>query len=151
MKAIPLERPVAAEFVKSLHRHHPPANADKYRIGCEHDGKLVGVVQVGRPVSRVLDDGKTLEVLRLCTDGTPNVCSFLYSKAARIARELGYEKIITYILDTESGDSLKATGWSKEADIQGKSWNCPSRPRETKAPTCNKQRWAKKLTREDTK
>lgn len=145
MKAIPLERPEAAEFIKSLHRHHPPAHADKYRIGCELDGKLVGVVQVGRPVSRILDDGKTLEVLRLCTDGSPNVCSFLYSRAARVAKELGYRKIITYILDSENGDSLKATGWHKEADTKGKHWSCPSRPRETNAPTCNKQRWAKEL------
>lgn len=100
---------------------------------------------MGRPVSRILDDGKTLEVLRLCTDGSPNVCSFLYSRAARVAKELGYRKIITYILDNENGGSLKATGWHKEADTQGKHWNCPSRPRETNAPTCNKQRWAKEL------
>jgi hypothetical protein len=62
-----------------------------------------------------------------------------------VAKELGYEKIITYILDAESGDSLKAAGWHKEADIRGKSWSCPSRPRNTTAPTCNKQRWAKHL------
>lgn len=49
---------------------------------------MVGVVQVGRPVSRVLDDGKTLEVVRLCCDGTRNVCSFLYSAAARVAKAL---------------------------------------------------------------
>ena len=145
MKAVPLERPAACEFVDKLHRHHQAAKADKFRIGAEENGQLVGVIQVGRPVSRMLDDGKTLEVVRLCTDGTRNACSFLYSRAARVAKELGYEKIITYILDTESGDSLKATGWHKEADIRGKSWDCPSRPRTTTAPTCNKQRWAKSL------
>lgn len=145
MRAVPLERKAAGEFIDRLHRHHQAVGADKFRIGAEENGQLVGVVQVGRPVSRVLDDGKTLEVVRLCTDGTRNACSFLYSRAARVAKELGYEKIITYILETESGDSLKATGWHKEADIRGKSWSCPSRPRETKAPTCNKQRWAKNL------
>ena len=145
MKAVPLERPAACDFVNKLHRHHQAVGHDKFRIGAEENGQLVGVIQVGRPVSRVLDDGKTLEVVRLCTDGTNNACSFLYSRAARVAKELGYEKIITYILDSESGDSLKATGWHKEADIRGKSWSCPSRPRTTTAPTCNKQRWAKSL------
>lgn len=145
MKAIPMELKDANEFVLRFHRHHDPVYRDKFRIGCEVDGKLVGIAQVGRPVARNLDDGKTLEVVRLCTDGTKDVCSFLYSRAARIAKEMGYSKIITYILDTESGTSLKAAGWHKEADIKGHSWNCPSRPRKTTAPTCNKQRWGKTL------
>lgn len=108
---------------------------------------MVGVVQVGRPVSRVLDDGKTVEVTRLCSDGTKNVCSFLYSRAARIAKELGYSKIITYILETESGDSLIASGWTlEEAKCGGGNWSCKSRPRTTTAPQCFKQRWIKMLT-----
>lgn len=112
--AVPLSLKEANEFVDELHRHHDPVYRDKYRVGAMQDGKLVGVVQVGRPVSRVLDDGKTVEVTRLCSDGTKNVCSFLYSRAARIAKELGYSKIITYILETESGDSLAASGWTLE-------------------------------------
>jgi len=112
--ACPLSLKEANEFVDQLHRHHDPVYRDKYRVGAIHDNKLVGVVQVGRPVSRMLDDGKTVEVTRLCTDGTKNVCSFLYSRAARIAKELGYSKIITYILETESGDSLVASGWKLE-------------------------------------
>lgn len=145
MKAVPIELKQANAFVDKLHRHHDSVHRDKFRIACEADGKLVGVVQLARPVSRMLDDGKTIEVVRMCTNGTPNVCSFLYSRAARIAREMGYEKIITYIMDTEVGTSLKACGWHKEADTRGHSWNCPSRPRSTAAPTCNKQRWAKNL------
>ena len=143
LTAAPLERKDAANFITSLHRHHNPVMRDKYRIGAVVDGKLVGVVQVGNPVARALCDGYTLEVVRLCTDGTRNACSFLYSAAARIAREMGYRKIITYILDTESGDSLRAAGWHKEADIRGHAWGCPSRPRQTTAPACNKQRWIK--------
>ena len=112
--AIPISLKEANAFVDALHRHHDSVYRDKYRIGAMQDGKLVGVVQVGRPVSRVLDDGKTVEVTRLCSDGTKNVCSFLYSRAARIAKELGYSKIITYILETESGDSLAASGCSLE-------------------------------------
>lgn len=145
MKAVALELKQANDFVERLHRHHDPVYRDKFRIGCEENGQLVGVVQLARPVSRVLDDGSTIEVVRLCTDGTPNVCSFLYSRAARIAKEMGYKKIITYILDNENGVSLKAAGWHKEVDTKGHHWSCPSRPRKTTAPTCNKQRWAKLL------
>lgn len=145
MNAVPLELHAANLFVKSLHRHHDPVYRDKFRIGCSIAGKLVGVVQVGRPVARMLDDGNTVEVTRMCTDGTDNACSFLYAKAARVAKELGYRKIITYILDTEDGTSLKASGWHKEAEIKGHTWNQPSRPRKTTAPTCDKQRWAKQL------
>lgn len=121
---------------------------DKYRIGCESDGELVGVVQCGRPVSRHLDDGKTIEVVRLCSDGTKDVCSFLYSRAARIAKEMGYAKIITYILESESGTSLKASGWSFECEAGGGNWNCSSRPRKTTAPQCRKQRWCKNLIKD---
>lgn len=108
-------------------------------------GELVGVIQVGNPVARMLCDGKTLEVVRCCTDGTKNACSFLYSAAARVAKDLGYSKIITYILETEDGASLRAAGWHKEADTRGHKWDTPSRRRTTTAPTCNKQRWAKIL------
>lgn len=145
MRAIPLELRQANDFVESLHRHHPPVHRDKFRIGCEVDGNLVGVAQLARPVARGLDDGKTIEVVRLCTDGTPHVCSFLYGRAARIAREMGYDRIVTYILDSEPGTSLKASGWTLDGYTQAKSWDCPSRPRDTKAPTCAKQRWVKYL------
>jgi hypothetical protein len=111
----------------------------------DNAGKLVGIVQCGRPVSRVLDDGATLEVTRLCSDGTANACSYLYGKAARIARELGYTKIITYILNSESGNSLRSAGWKKEADIRGHSWDTPGRPRNQTAPTQDKQRWGRVL------
>lgn len=159
MKAIPLELKEANAFVEKLHRHHAPVYRDKFRFGAVDDnGNLIGVIQLARPVARGLDNGKVIEVVRLCTDGTQNACSFLYSKAARIAKEMGYEKIITYILESECGASLKASGWHKEADTNGGSWNCPSRPREVinsqlslfgdnkpKYSTEKKQRWCKEL------
>ena len=145
LEATPLELSAANEFVATLHRHHDPVHRDKYRIGASHNGKLVGVVQVGRPVSRPLDDGKTVEVVRLCTDGTKDACSFLYSRAARIAKEMGYEKIITYILCTETGASLRACGWVEEAVTSGGHWSRPSRKRNTTAPTMPKKRYAKYL------
>ena len=107
------------------------------------------MIQCGRPVSRHLDDGKTLEVTRCCTDGTANACSFLYGRVARIAKEMGYERIITYILISESGASLKAAGWECEKEIAGGgSWDTPARRRHTTAPQCKKQRWMKNLCKE---
>ena len=162
MEAIPLELKDANLFVEKYHRHHAPVHRDKFRVGCIENGVIHGVVQCGRPVSRCLDDGKTIEVVRLCTDGFPNACSFLYSRAARIAKEMGYEKIITYILCSENGSSLKATGWTLEADnVGGTDWNCKSRPRQITAdgdqmslfsekkkyPQEKKQRWAKYLVK----
>lgn len=146
IEAIPLELSQANEFVKELHRHHDPVHRDKFRVGAKKDGKLVGVVQVGRPVSRMLDDGKTLEVVRLATDGTKDICSFLYSRAARIAKEMGYERIITYILCTENGTSLRACGWIKDGMTSGGHWSRPSRKRNTTAPTIPKVRYVRFLT-----
>ena len=159
IKAVPLELKEANAFVEKLHRHHAPVHRDKFRFGAvDESGRLVGVIQLARPVARGLGNGKIIEVVRLCTDGTPNVCSFLYSRAARIAKEMGYEKIVTYILESELGTSLKASGWYKEVDTKGGSWNTPSRPREVveqqlslfgdnkpKYSTEKKQRWCKEL------
>ena len=52
----------AIEYVRQHHRHHKPVAGHKFSIGCEADGELVGVIIAGRPVSRYLDDGFTLEV-----------------------------------------------------------------------------------------
>lgn len=54
----------ANEYVRQHHRHHKPVAGHKFSIGCEADGELVGVIIAGRPVSRYLDDGFTLEVTR---------------------------------------------------------------------------------------
>lgn len=157
--AVPMDLTEANAFVERLHRHHAPVRRDKYRIGCaDENGVLHGVVQVGNPVARRLADGQTLEVLRCCSDGEYNVCSFLYSRAARVAKELGYKKIITYILQSETGITLKASGWHLEDDnCGGGSWDTPSRRREVapaqislfgekpKYPTEKKQRWSKEL------
>lgn len=154
-REIPLHE--ANAFVIVHHRHHDAAWGHKWSLGAYKDGNLVGVAIVGRPSGRRLDDGKTLEVTRLCTDGTRNACSFLYAAAARRARAEGYAKIITYILQSETGTSLRAAGWDLEAEKCGKpSWDGPRYrqrhqheqlslfPRKT-PPREYKQRWVKTL------
>jgi len=142
MKAVPLELKEANAFVAAHHRHNVPVKRDKWRFGVvDGNGILIGVLQAAKPVARMLDDGKTIEIVRCCTDGTKNLCSFMLGRARRIAKAMGYCKMISYILESESGVSYSAAGWHKEADTRGHSWNTPSRPRTTVAPVCNKQRW----------
>lgn len=124
----------AAAFVKAHHRHHTPPAGHKFSIAAYAEAELVGVVIVGRPVSRRRDDGRTLEVTRLCTNGHRNACSFLYGAAARAAFALGYQRIGTYVLKSEPGTSLAAAGWRLIAETPGKSWSVPSRPRTDKHP-----------------
>jgi len=129
-------------FVASLHRHHPPVVGHIFSIGAFLDGKLVGVVIVGRPVSRMRDDGVTAEVTRLCTDGTRNACSFLYGKAAKAAFALGFARIGTYTLPDEGGASLRGAGWHLIGERGGGEWASPTRPRKSaKFPTGTKLLW----------
>lgn len=131
MEATPLHIREANEFVAQHHRHSLPTVGGKFAIGVSVEGTLVGVAIAGRPVARKVDDGKTLEVLRVCTDGTPNANSFLYGRVKRIASLMGYSKVITYTLAEESGASLKAVGGKVGGEVQPKDWSVPSRPRKS--------------------
>jgi hypothetical protein len=132
LRAVPMDLEGANEFVARHHRHHQPVVGHKFSIGASFADVLVGVAIIGRPVSRHRDDGLTLEVTRLCTDGTKNACSFLYGAAARAAFALGYQRIGTYIRKDEPGISLTASGWRLIGETPGKSWSVPSRPRKDK-------------------
>lgn len=129
-KTIPLSLQAANAWVELQHRHHHAVHRDKFRFGIVDDTEqLVGVVQVGRPVARGYDDGCTVEVVRLCTNGTKNACSFGYATACKIAKLLGYEKVVTYILDEETGTSLRASGFTLDHYTAGGQWDTPSRRR----------------------
>jgi len=138
----PVTRDVAFDFIRAHHRHHTvPVGGLWWHAVHDQDGVLRGVCIVGRPVARGYDDGLTIEVTRLCTDGAPNACSMLYSAARRVAKDKGYRRGLTYILNHEEGASLRAAGWVSLGAVKGRSWDCPSRPRVDKHPTCDKQRW----------
>lgn len=80
LEICPMTLKEANAYVEQYHRHHKPVVGHKFSIGCSDGEKIVGVAIVGRPVARHLDDGWTLEVNRLCTDGTRNACSMLKSR-----------------------------------------------------------------------
>lgn len=131
---VPVTWAQAREFVDEHHRRHRAPPGHKFSIGVERDGRLVGVVVVGRPVARHFDDGTTLEVTRVATDGTRNACSLLYGSAWQAGRALGYQAMITYTRVDESGASLRAAGWQQVAERRPRSgWSCESRPRSAPA------------------
>jgi len=125
----------ACAFIAEFHSHHDPPQGWKFGTAVYKDEALVGVIMVGRPVARMLDNGTCLEVIRCCTDGTSNVASLLYSRARKAAFALGYSRLITYTLASESGHSLKAAGWICVGPAGGGSWTRSSRPRAKKNKT----------------
>ena len=78
MKLVPLKQKEAKAFINKHHRHHKASIGDIFRIGLSINDELVGCVMVGRPVSRRLDDGLTVEVNRCCVlPDIKNACSKL--------------------------------------------------------------------------
>ena len=143
----------ANAYVAQHHRHNQPTNGHKWSVSCYDGDRLCGVAICGQPVARKLDDGLTIEIRRVCTDGMRNACSILYGACARIARDMGYKRVVTYTLISEPGASLKASGFENCGEAGGVSCDMPGRPREVvqetlfgterKYPDCKKIRWEK--------
>jgi hypothetical protein len=138
----PITQREAFAFINEHHRHHRAPRGFKFAIAVNDGERVVGVITVGRPVSRVLDgEAYTAEVTRCCTDGSKNAASMLYGAAWRAARAMGYRRMITYTLDREPGTSLVAAGWKTLYTSAGGSWSCPSRPRVDTHPLGQKTLW----------
>ena len=143
----------ASDFINQHHRHHKATVGCKFCIGLFDSkmGAMVGCAVCGRPVGRYLDDGLTCEINRLCTDGTKNACSMLYGACCRIAKEMGYEKIITYTLASENGASLRASNFKNEGLAGGAHWTGKRyQPMQMsmfqdEKPEEMKQKWSRKL------
>lgn len=138
----PITQSEAKAFIRRHHRHNadpPPGWVFGIALNNGHD--VVAVAMVGRPVSRHLDDGVTLEVNRCCSDGHRNACSKLYAAAWRATKALGYRRLVTYTLQSESGSSLRAAGWRILYAISGHSWDRPSRPRVDKHTIADRLLW----------
>ena len=139
----PINLGEANAFVAAHHRHHKPVPGAKFCLAVSEGDKVRGVAIVGRPVARLLDNGWTLEVNRVCTDGARNACSMLYGAAWRAAKALGFRRLITYTLPEEGGASLRASGWHCIGQRGGGTWDRPNngRPRVDTHPTQAKLRW----------
>lgn len=154
---------VANEFVKKHHRHHKPLKVGGIiAIGAFKDGKMVAVSIIGMPAAMNNDDGDTLECRRLCSDGTPNACSFLLRRSWNLTEDMGYKRLLTYTLNGEPGSSMKGASakwlgykgggsWDRPGQVDEKQMafdeegNCSGhkkvRSREDKHPTDVKQCW----------
>lgn len=132
----------ARAFIAQHHRTHKAPVGGLFAIGLAQGDQIVGVIIIGPPVARHLDDGFTAEITRCCTvENTRNANSMLYAAARRASLALGYRKVITYTLKSESGESLRGAGYRVVAEVRGRSWNCASRPRVDQHPLQNKLRW----------
>ena len=142
IEIVPISLEEANAFVAKHHRHHKPVTGHKFSLAvADEAGRIRGVAIVGRPVSRMSDNGWTLEVNRCCTDGVRNGCSMLYRSAWRAAMAIGYRKLITYTLPEEGGVSLKASGFRIIGERGGGSWDRKNRPRVDTHPTQAKLLW----------
>lgn len=142
----PISIAEAQRFVKLHHRHHEAPQGGLFAVGVSLGDAVRGVAIIGRPVARMLQDGWTAEVTRLCTLGDKNACSMLYAASWRAARALGYRRLITYTLQREGGASLRASGWRLVGAAGGGSWNRKNRPRVDTHPLEQKQLWEVDVT-----
>jgi hypothetical protein len=142
---VPCTLEEANRFVRQFHRHHGRVLGARFSLAiADRTGTIRGVAIVGRPSARLLDDGMTLEITRVATDGYKNACSMLYASAWKAARAIGYRRLMSYTLMTEPGSSLKALGWRHVRNRSGKSWNRGKRKdkrRDTATTYIKKTRW----------
>jgi hypothetical protein len=152
---VPLTLAEARRYVAEHHRHNEPPRGHKFSIGLRKDGELVGVVIASRPVARGADDGSTIELIRVTTEGDKNACSRLYGAACRAAEAMGYRRVITYTLAEEPGTSLRASGFTDDGRLPARGdWQHTTGPRSgdmprlwepAKMPTGPKVRWVRQL------
>ena len=145
MSELLVVRPVTLKqancFVGVEHRHHLGVVGHRWSIAAYRGGALVGVAIVGRPTGKTEDQYVVAEISRLCTDGSPNACSFLIGRARRAAQAMGYERGLTYTLVDEPGTSLCAAGCELIGVVKGRSWDRATRGRTDSHPTVDKKKW----------
>ena len=123
LRAHPITRAAARAWIDTTHRHLKAPAGDVIRVA-------------------LVDDGLTLEVTRVASDGAPNACSMAYGALRRAAVALGYRRIVTYSTEEEGGASLRAAGWTVDGTVKGRQWSCASRPRGVSSFDVDKIRWA---------
>ena len=117
LRVEPISRQLADNYIAEFHRHHAPVNqlaycGSAFVIGAFNGDRMAGVAIAGTPANRAFAAaGDIIEVRRVATDGTRNAPSILLGACAKAARALGYDRIVTYTLTSESGSSLRAVGW----------------------------------------
>lgn len=146
LQIVPISIKQANEYVAKWHRHNSPVRIARFALAVQgEDGNIHAVGIVGLPLARALMDGYIVEILRVASDGTRNTCSMLYGNCRKAAFALGFNRVITYNLHTESGASLKAAGFQLVCTTAGgKTWqNRPGRKHQ-QVVFSEKNRWESK-------
>lgn len=141
----PMSVKAACAFVSRVHRHHRPPPGGLFACAALEDSVIVAVGIAARPVSRMLQNGVTVEITRLASTGTRNACSKVYGALCRASAAIGYTRAITYTLESEHGSSVRAAGFREVGPAGGGSWSRPSRPRDDKHPMERKVLWERAL------
>lgn len=146
LQITPIDFKSAKQFVSQYHRHNSAPQGHKFSIAVESGGVRIGVAMASIPRAIHQNDWETLEVIRCCVDERfRNACSKAYSAVIRVAKGMGYKRLLTYTLVDEPGSSLLAVGFKKDGIVEsrGYGWNSPSRPRKKpeRYPEGDKIRW----------
>lgn len=147
IQVVPISYKAAVQFINANHRHHKAPQGQKFSLGLSDGSKLIGAITAGRPVSRIMDDTLTLEVTRCCVKEIyKNGVSKLYSHVCRVAKAMGYKRVITYTLVSEPGTSMQAANFSLMRKSRGGSWSSKLRKRIDKHPTTEKNLWVRDIS-----
>jgi hypothetical protein len=113
----------ACIFVNENHLHLKAPQGYKFAISAAIDDDIVCVIMIGRPLNRNLDDGSTLEILRLAGKFINNSSSFLVAAGLKVCKNLGYKRLITYIRADEKGHVYKMMGFAAAPKTIGRIWH----------------------------
>lgn len=139
----PITVRAACDQVSILHRHLPRVIGGLFGSTLWADEKLVAVGIASLPKAKASQDGFTMEVSRLATDGYRNACSRLYGALCRAAAAVGYRRALTFTRLDEPGTSLRAAGFRDDGLTREQSWDRPSRSRS--AEPSQVRRWVRDL------
>jgi hypothetical protein len=145
-------KPISLRTANDFVDHHDPfygrVPGCKFSVGGYIGAQLVGVVIVGRPKARHLDDGWTLELTRVSAKGNTVVAAKLIEAATAAAFALGTRYVLSYRLASEDGEAFRAAGWDRlemggvPMEFGGGEWSRPSRQRDLLlSPIDRKHRW----------
>lgn len=141
LRVQPITVKAAMRFNGVRHRHLPLVTGGLWATSVVDDsGSVRGVAIVGNP-ARLAMDGWTCEVLRCCTDETPNACTALYGAARRIAQQMGFRRVLTKTRSDEAGTSLLALGLRPIGKTRGGEHSRKARPRKPAVDPRPKVQW----------
>lgn len=120
----------AQTFISQHHRHSDPPQGWLCGVSVWNNETIVAVGVLGRPVAQQLQDGQTAEITRVATIEANNVATMIYGALCRVAEGLGYTRVISYTLASETGATLRAAGFTYAATVDARaSWSRPNRER----------------------